>query len=369
MVLNPTQLPNASKAKHLDDLASELGSEAESIRDNEGEAANYGVYFDDSEYDYMQHLRELGSGGGEAVFIESTAAQNKGKGKQKQPLEDALREMELQDRSQDLLDDDILPSKNLRRVTYEAQQDVPDAIAGFQPDMNPEIREVLEALDEDAYAVDGDEGIFDELVMDGQEIDEYDFDEEGWESDDTAKPHKEYQEDEVPELVKVIDKPVEGPAEDWLQDFKKFQKDQKDQKKKPALPSHSELQSSILSTTTNGGRRKKRKGALTSESGYSMTSSSLMRTEQMTILDSRFDKIDEEYSADMDDIGSVSAVSTSSVQGPRSLNFDSIVDEFWESHSGPGQGRSKKERSQRGLAQLDEIRRGLGAARIPVRKG
>ncbi|TPX09681.1 uncharacterized protein E0L32_009154 [Thyridium curvatum] len=376
MVLNPTQLGNASKVKKLGDLASELGSEAEEIRENEGEAANYGVYFDDTEYDYMQHLRELGTGSGEVVFVESTANQNKGKGKAKQSLEDALREMELKDKSEDLLDEDILPSKNLQRATYQAQQDVPDAIAGLQPDMDPRLREVLEALEDEAY-VDDDDDVFQELAKDGTEIDEYEFDashpdfeDDGWESDDTAKPAKEYRDsNEVPDLVdtSATAQPSQGPSEDWLEDFKKFKKDQKTVSR-AAAPSHSELQSSIWTTTTNGGRRKKRKGALTNQSGYSMTSSSLVRTEQLGILDARFDKIEEEYNADMDDVGSVSAVSSvSSVQGPLRADFDNILDDFLGNYSASGKKHIKKGKYQTGLEQLAEIRKGLGPARIPSR--
>ena len=77
MVLNPTQKTQGSKGKHLDDLASEFGSDAQNIRANEGEAANHGVYFDDTEYDYMQHMRDLNSGsGGEVVFVEASATGN-----------------------------------------------------------------------------------------------------------------------------------------------------------------------------------------------------------------------------------------------------------------------------------------------------
>jgi len=145
MVLNPTILPNSNKVKKLDDLASELGSDVGNIRENEGEAANYGIYYDDTEYDYMQHMRDIGAGGGESYFVEAPAPKNKGKAKQ--TLEDALREASLEDKAGPLLDEDILPSKNLRKVTYQAQQDVPDALAGFQPDMDPRLREVLEALE------------------------------------------------------------------------------------------------------------------------------------------------------------------------------------------------------------------------------
>src|SRR2546423_6507670 len=31
--------------------------DVDAVRENEGEAAEYGIYFDDTDYDYMQHLR------------------------------------------------------------------------------------------------------------------------------------------------------------------------------------------------------------------------------------------------------------------------------------------------------------------------
>lgn len=374
MVLNPTAPKQGSdKTKNLGDLASELGSDAENIRSNEGEAASYGVYFDDTEYDYMQHLRDLNTGGGDVVFVESTAG-SQNKGKQKISLEDALQKMDLEHKSEDLLDEQMLPSKNLTRMSYEAQQDVPDAIAGFQPDMDPRLREVLEALEDDAY-VDDDDDIFQQLAKDGREIDEYEFedgyydeDEEGWESDDTAKPNKEYN-DKVPQLVPTAatEQPEEGPSQDWMEDFKKFKKEQKTGPTRgPVAPSQSELQST-WTTTTNGGRRKKRKGALTNASGFSMTSSSLVRTEQMSLLDARFDKLEERYNEDLDedDMASVSAVSTaSSVQGPIRGDFDGIMDDFLGNYSKPTKRTSKKSKNQTGLEQLDEIRKGLGPARI-----
>ncbi|QLI74738.1 Protein LTV1 [Metarhizium brunneum] len=369
MVLNPTQpKPGSSKVKHLDDLASEFGSDAAAIRANEGEAASYGVYFDDTEYDYMQHLRDLNSASsGEVVFIE---ANTKSKGKQKESLEDALKKMDLEQKSGDLFEDEMLPSKNLTRVTYQAQQDVPDSIRGFQPDMDPRLREVLEALDDEAYVDDEDDDIFKNLTKDGQEIkdgefddaDFFDEDEDGWESDDTAKPTKEYKE-VIPELVAVPEHPEVGPSQDWMEDFKQFKKEQKSGKPR-AAPSHSELQST-WTTTTNGGRKKKRKGALTDASNYSMTSSSLVRTEQMSLLDARFDKIEESYLEDPeDDMASISQASTSSVVGPTRRDFDGILDDFLGSYTKPGKRTSKKSKAQTGLEQLEEIRRELGPPRI-----
>jgi protein LTV1 len=368
MVLNPIQSKSgSSKVKHLDDLASEFGSDAAAIRANEGEAASYGVYYDDTEYDYMQHLRDLNSAStGDVVFIE---ANTKTKGKQKESLEDALKKLDLEQKSGDLFEEEMLPSKNLTRVTYQAQQDVPDSIRGFQPDMDPRLREVLEALDDEAYVDDGDDMVFQKLTNDGQEIDrgtfdEADFfdDEDGWESDDTAKPAKEYK-DDVPDLVAVQEQPEMGPSQDWMEDFKQFKKEQKSGKPRPA-PTHSELQST-WTTTTNGGRKKKRKGAMTDASSFSMTSSSLVRTEQMTLLDARFDKIEESYLEDPeDDMASISHASTSSVVGPTRRDFDGILDDFLGSYTKPGKRTSKKSKAQTGLEQLEEIRRELGPPRI-----
>ncbi|KAB5575448.1 Low temperature viability protein, partial [Coniochaeta sp. 2T2.1] len=388
MVFNPTHQQNGSKIKKLGDLASELGSDAASIRENEGEAANYGIYYDDTEYDYMQHMRDIGQGTGEAVFVpaEPLGDKNKNKGKGKESLEDALRQLDLDNSSKDLLDETMLPSKNLPKASYQAQQDVPDAIAGFQPDMDPRLREVLEALEDEAY-VDDDEDIFQELAKDPTAIDEYEFDEtydedypfeddEGWESDATAKPNKEYneeQEDVVPDLVDRsagAGQPEQGPSEDWLEDFKKFKQDQKTEKKPAAVAARmtpSEMQSSIWTTTTNGGKRKKRKGALTNGSSYSMTSSSLVRTEQMGILDQRFEKIEEAYNAEDDDMQSVSAISSvSSVTGPTRSDFDGLLDDFLGQYSTFNKKYVRKG-WRTGTEQLDEIRKEMGPARIPAK--
>lgn len=371
MVLNPTPLPNSNKVKKLDDLVEELGTDAEKIRNNEGEAANYGIYYDDTEYDYMQHMRVLGTGSGEAVFVEAPV-KTKGKGKEKQSLDDALKEASLEDKAEALLDEDILPSKNLRRATYQAQQDIPDSLAGFQPDMDPRLREVLEALEDEAY-VDDDEDVFGELAKDGQEVDEDEFeagawdeDEGGWESDDTAKPTNEYK--DAPALPNGAEDDREDHGDgDWMANFSRFKKDQ-NSKDAPIAPSQSDLQSSLMTTTTNGGRRKRRKGALTNASAYSMTSSSMYRTEGLTTLDARFEKIEERYNEDTDDMSSVSAVSTVSSTGPVRGDFDNIMDDFLGNYSMSGKKHVKKGKYQSGMEQLDEVRKGLGPARIRSRK-
>ncbi|KAI9721498.1 MAG: hypothetical protein M1812_002260 [Candelaria pacifica] len=385
MVFRPLASSN-QKTKTRDDLEDELGLDPSTVRDNEGEAANYGVYYDDTSYDYMQHMRDLG-GSVEATFVEAQGGKEKGKGKQR--LEDALRDVRIRDEEvsiesvgvgapDSILDADVLPSKNLQRRTYQDQQDVPDTLAGFQPDMDPRLREVLEALEDEAY-VDDDDDIFGELAKDGEEVGVDEFEgaawedgeeDAGWESDDTAKPNEEYKiaatsQATGPQDIVMGEGPDHGDG-DWMKEFSKFKKVEKAKKERP-VPSNSELQSSLMTTSSMAsGRRKKRKGAMTSSTGYSMTSSSLFRTEGLTLLDDRFDKIEEDYAEDeMDDGVSVSTGTSAASQGGSTRHdFDSIMDEFLGGYSASGKKRIKKGGYQTGIEQLDEVRRGLGPARL-----
>jgi protein LTV1 len=420
-----------SKIKSRRDLESEYGTQ---VRKNEGEAANYGIYYDDTEYDYMQHMRDLGSGGGDAYFVEAKAEK---KGKQKMDLADMLRDASLNDsRSQadlsvssnissvsDLFGEDMAPSEFVRKTTYQDQQNIPDVLKGFQPDMDPRLREVLEALEDDAYVDDSDD-IFNELAQDGFEVDQREFesadydvdsrdpmdrflDEEdpGWETDDTIKASSPKLRAQEP-LANPIDPsslpaPDEAPAPAdaadmaYLDEFKKFKQDVKAAKPTPNNKlTAADTQSFITGASglTSGGRKKKRKGAMTSTSGYSMSSSALHRTEGLTLLDQRFDKIEEEYADDgfpddyddFDNDGAASMVSgmsktsgiskmsgmstwsSSQAAPPLRSDFDSIMDDFLGNHHTQGKSgrRVKKGKQQSGLEQLDEVRKGLGAPKV-----
>jgi protein LTV1 len=402
-----------SKVKSRGDLESEYGGK---VRPNEGEAAAYGIYYDDTEYDYMQHMRDLGSGpGAETYFVEAKA--DKKKSKQKMDLADMLRDASLDDsRSQaglsvssnissvsDLFGEDMAPSEFVRKTTYQDQQNIPDALAGFQPDMDPRLREVLEALEDEEY-VDDDDEIFNELGKDGYEIDQREWDDSGyeedgrdpldrfmdeddagWESDDTIKaaspkPRSPVDPTDPASLPAPDEAPAPADANDmaYLKEFRKFKDDVKAGKPTgPARPS--DMQSSILtgaSALTAGGRKKKRKGAMTNPSSYSMSSSALHRTEGLTLLDQRFDKIEEEYADDgfdfPDDASMASGMSkmsgiskmsqwSSSEAPPLRSDFDSMMDDFLGSHHTQGKRRVKKGKAQSGLEQLDEVRKGLGA--------
>lgn len=420
-----TQPPQAAKqrrkVKERGDLEDEFGT---AFRPNEGEAAQHGVFFDDTEYDYMQHMRDLGAGGGAVTWVEAPSAKNeKAKGKMK--LEDALRGINLQDddlqshggmsvaSSRSLMPEDMLPSEFVRKTTYQDMQDVPDTIAGFQPDMDPRLREVLEALEDEAY-VDDEDDIFQELTGDAEELDRdewgttefdeegsdgyVDDDDEGWQSDDTIKAGDSKGENLPPPSDTAAPPPSDPSEGAWMEEFTKFKQDVKAAKAAPKKVAH-QAPSDAQSINTGlsslaSGRRKKRKGAMTSTSGYSMSSSALVRTDAQSLLDQRFDKIEEAYNEDNfdDDYGSQFDDAESMVSGMSGMSgmsrasaissysrvtdseapqlvrsdFDSIMDGFLAGHSRAGnRGRHiKKSGFQTGMEQLDEIRFGLGPARL-----
>ncbi|KAJ5626881.1 hypothetical protein N7528_004308 [Penicillium herquei] len=327
--------PSSASSKpirNLNDLQSEFSKD--SVRRNEGEAANYGIYYDDSGYDYMQHLRELGTGGGDSYFVEAKVEKAKSKGLK---LEDALRQVSLDDSQSAYGASEYGDMRSnytaySRKPTYQDQQNIPDAIAGFQPDMDPRLREALEALEDEAYVDDEDDDIFGELTANAEEVDQGDFEDslfdhddedEGWESDATEKAPvqrdtSDHIEDDASEFNKDL-APGEMPEHDvpapdmhptdqnWMQEFARFKKDAKAGKAPaPAAPTIAPSEQHTLASTafTVGGtpiRRKKRKGALTNPSNYSMTSSALARTEGHRLLDDRFDKVEQLYSLDEED--------------------------------------------------------------------
>lgn len=280
----PDPNPNP-KVKTASELASELGLAAEDVRDNEGEAAMHGVYFDDSKYDYMQHMRDMGAT--EAVFIEAPQAAESKRRKGRQTLDEAIEELEPKS-TVVRIPRELLPSEVQVKRSYQDQQDIPDVIGGFQPDMDPRIREVLEALEDEGY-VDDDEDVFAALAADGGDDDGDD----GWESDATEKPPA-------------------ADNHDWTKEFSKFKKAQKEEEKKKktkgalgdddGVSSFADTMSFGGSSAMTGvvsvsGRRRRRRekksggGAGTATSGYSMSSSALFRTEGLTLLDDRFEKV------------------------------------------------------------------------------
>ncbi|KAL4251522.1 LTV1 family protein [Abortiporus biennis] len=337
-VLKEFERGNARKGKSRAELEEILASDDLATRENLGEATLYGVYFDDTEYDYMQHLRPVGlqEDGVDSILIEAPT-KTKGKGKSKDPID--LVELPAES----------LPSTSEIPRNYESQQAVPSSIAGFQPDMDPHLRQVLEALEDDTFVEDElEDDFFGELVGDGErganEIVEYEFHEDGVLEEDG---------EEV------------GEDEGWEARFKRFKIAQK---VSPAdddsdLDENSEGADTIgtLPTFSVIGGKKRRKDS-SDASGYSMSSSSMFRNTGLTTLDEQFDQIQKEYESDEDndlsDTDSAPELITSRE------DFDSMMNEFLDNYEVLGGKIRPVLEGDSAVDKLDTFRKALGEARI-----
>jgi protein LTV1 len=254
-----------------------------------GEIALYGITYDDSSYDYMSHLRTLNEpGGGEVVLLPAPKGSGVAKGmkpdrKGKGKADDIFG-----------LPQDMFASKDemTMKEVYESAQNIPDELKGLQPDMDPHLRQVLEALEDDAF-VDGEgEDLFDELLgggekEDGEEAEEFDFEEWGVDEGEYEEEGEEREEGE----------------ESWEDRFKAFKAQQKSGEVVPAdesevdVADRSEMADTIgsLSNMTDlmviGGKRRRGKRGPSDATGMSMSSSSMFRNQGLRDLDERFDKV------------------------------------------------------------------------------
>lgn len=268
----------SQRRKKLSNIQGKSRAEIESLIDDDdandahGQAALYGVYFDDTQYDYMQHLRDVGvqEDGVDSVLIEaptSTKRSQKSKGPTKTVTGIALKE----------IPQESLPSTSELPRTYESQQAIPESIAGFQPDMNPHLRQALEALEDEAFVDDElDDDFFGDLVKEGElgldeELD-FEFHEDGVEMDGTVL------DDTAP----------------WEQHFAQFKKSQQatarsDEGEDDLRTEGGDTVAGLPSISVIGGK-KRRKGT-SDASGYSMSSSSMFRNDALKTLDDRFDQV------------------------------------------------------------------------------
>ena len=216
----------------------------------------------------MQHLRPVGvnEDGVESVLIEAPSSSK--------TLARKAQGIELRD-----LPPEALPSASELPRTYESQQAVPESIAGFRPDMDPHLRQALEALEDDAFVDDElEDDFFGELVGEGERG-----------SDDVEY---EFQEDGVGESSAAST--AEDGHERWEERFAQFKKAQKTMQQ----PGESDDEYGTEGEDTVGGLptmsviggKKRRKGT-SDASGYSMSSSSMYRNEALQTLDDRFDQV------------------------------------------------------------------------------
>ncbi|THH30628.1 hypothetical protein EUX98_g3546 [Antrodiella citrinella] len=337
------------------ELESEIPTE-DLERSNLGHATAYGVYFDDTNYDYMQHLRPVGiqEDGVDSVLIEATPKQ-KGKSKNKNTIT-------LVDIPQEALPSTVEIPRN-----YETQQAVPSSISGFQPDMDPHLRQVLEALEDDAFVEDGlEEDFFGELVAKGErapeEAFEYEFREEG------------LPDNEGEEIVEDENSLPEGQELGWEARFKAFKTSQSrpDAASDNSSDVHSEGMDTVgtLPQMSVVGGKKRRKGA-SDASGYSMSSSSMFRNEGLTTLDERFDQIQKAYDSDDDEDEDDDDDESDTDSAPELIttreDFDSMMNEFLDKFEVLGGKMRPVLAGDTPIEKLNTFRKALGEAVIRER--
>ncbi|TFY71827.1 hypothetical protein EVG20_g1174 [Dentipellis fragilis] len=344
-VLKPFIRENDKKGKsraELEKILSPSDLAHDTQRPNVGEASLYGIYYDDTDYDYMQHLRPVGDQeeGVDSVLVEApTQKKSKGKGKEGLTLRD--------------LPPEALPSTSELPRNYENQEAIPSSIAGFQPDMDPHLRQVLEALEDDAFMEeDADDDFFGELVGGGErEKDEgvyFEFAEEGVGEEEEAGEEGEG-DDELPEDA------------GWEARFAAFKKAQKDQDGATDVDGYSEGGDTVgrMPEFSVIGGKKRRKGT-SDASGYSMSSSSMFRNEGLRMVDERFDQIEKEYASDEEEIEDVEDDDDTEPQLITTReDFDSMMDDFLDNYEIFG-GKMKPALHGTGAEKLETLRTAMG---------
>ena len=237
----------------------------------------YGIYFDDTEYDYMQHLRPVGvqEDGVESILVEIPSS-SKSKASNQAKGNNFLSSLDLPD--------GVLASAYELPRTYESEQAIPESISGFQPDMDPHLRQALEALDDDAFVDDElADDFFDELVADGERGSDEDIE-------------FEYSENGVERTGTLEEDHSVGEDISWEQRFSNFKKTQSgfgrsEQSEDGSDSDGGDTLGGLPTMSVIGGKGKRRRKGTSDASGYSMSSSSMYRNEALQTLDERFDQV------------------------------------------------------------------------------
>ncbi|KAM6498613.1 Low temperature viability domain containing protein [Amanita muscaria] len=342
-VLKPFERENIKKGKDRAELEAALAPEdiEHDSRTRVGEAALYGVYYDDTQYDYLQHLRPIGvqEDGVDSILVEAPFPRNK----------------------KHLAEDLQLPHTAFASVAelprnYESQQAIPESIAGFKPDMDPHLRQTLDALDEDAFVDDelGDD-FFMELVQEGERRSDED-------------PGFEFREDGLEDGNGSIDRVQAGPDENapWEERFAFFKQSQN---KETTGQSDDEFASEAGDTVSElpnisviGGKRRRRRKGTSQASGYSMSSLSMYRNEALQTLDERFEQLmHKEYD---DEDSALSDKEDDSDEAPDLItsrdDFEAMMNEFMTEYEILGNKLRPRLPGETGAEKLDLLRSSMG---------
>ncbi|KAG7191945.1 uncharacterized protein KQ657_002551 [Scheffersomyces spartinae] len=379
--------PLKTMAYTAEDVSKQLGDA--DIRENEGEAAKYGIYYDDSKYDYMQHLKPIGNSDG--VFIAAKDDKEKKNNKKELDIEKLFG--------------DQLPSKEKRKVSQNPYENIPKELQGLNPDMDPRLREVLEALEDEEYleeaeAVDDDD-LFNNLLQSGEvededdfyygsdadqyyddEYDEWDMDnyqeeyDEKYDSDKYEEAENPYNEGEAPEDIvtnakvntnweksfNIFHQKTKNQDNEWDSD-NEFDDDSEGQEEQEEGDDVLGSLPSIAHKRVSKTKLRKKKGAMTDTSAFSMSSSATYRTEGLALLDDRYEQLVRRMNKD-DIIEENKEYQPFDMQNERS-DFEGLVDDFLDNYELERGGRKlvkKNEELKRMQESADSVSKSKTAA-------
>ncbi|KAM0789085.1 hypothetical protein ACM66B_003145 [Microbotryomycetes sp. NB124-2] len=270
-----------------------------------GDAAAYGIYFDDTEYDYMQHLRTVGSAT-DAYLVEAQPQQHQRKPKSGADKDGSVQlrhDAQMSERvdkgkaKKFEMPEDVLPSHPFDESSYVEITTGQSAATGLRPDLDPRIREVLEALDDEAYAVEAqDEGSDDEDdffrdVVRGGEVDADDWlDEDDGDEHNLATANATYLDDaNEPIEARIARFKAAGGHGQRFGSDDEFESEQGD------------TLADLRQASRRPNDRSRAAGQSAAGSQFSMSSSAMFRNEGLRTLDDRFDQIEKMYDEESDD--------------------------------------------------------------------
>ncbi|TPX40584.1 hypothetical protein SeMB42_g05932 [Synchytrium endobioticum] len=332
---------NAIQAVLDDQKGEERPVETISV-DKGDDVSVYGIFFEDQDtYDYTRHLKPIGQDTA-AVYVSAASS-----GSSKKPSststggiafidEDAANAMNEQPSKRTsnnqrhvsfILPSDVLPSHAEDEVGLLNRGNAP---SGLQLELDPDVREALEALEDEPY-----------VVTTGDETDEKEDVMEGWFATLNA--------DALPEGMALggSDEDDHDEESGWMREFRKYKKQQHKVKNERAdsCDEYSDDQPDYKSNLT---------------SQFSMSSSSIYRNPNKVIIDDRFDRVlEQEYSDN--EIGELDA-DDPSVRGAKDVNdarMNKLMNEFLDSVELRGKRHQTLISKRDGVSQLREIREEL----------
>ncbi|KAI9218830.1 hypothetical protein BC828DRAFT_387576 [Blastocladiella britannica] len=298
-----------------------------------GKAALFGIFYDDRDYDYLKHLKPMGGAG--STFI--PAASDKPKRRAGAGI---------------VFNDDIVAPTTERPRDIIAESTADGGI-GLGLDLPDDIREVLAALEDDAYVEEQPDSYFANLAKD-----KIDSEMAALVAAAEAKRQEEENPDVVDWTMAARIKNLHASSDDDNDSYVGSSSDEDDQDVPPEiLALRAERASDRINRGTGTSARGSTRGGGNASSVSSMTSSVLTRTSHLELLDDRFDALEREYADDQ--LGAVDAPAPPTLSAEQKQFVDALMDEFLTTtsvttHNTPYENLAVQ---GGGVGQYEEVRR------------